>query len=115
MELKNVSKGGLITELPLIVMLNKQDLEEVISEEDFKYILKDEKLWFDSKEKISLWNPLIYKTCALYGQDKNIYRSFYECARRTVLYQIYGDGKAPIEGNLDEIVKSDNLDIDKEN
>jgi mutual gliding-motility protein MglA len=113
MELKNVSKGGLIKEFPLIIMLNKQDLDEVINEEDFKYSLKEEKLWYDSKDKMSIWNPIIYKTCALYEQEKNIYRSFYECARRTVLYQIYGDGKAPIDGDLDDIAKKDNLDLNK--
>lgn len=115
MELKNVSKGGLIREIPLIVMLNKQDLDEVISEEDFKFTLREEKLWYDAKEKLSLWNPLIYKTCALYDQEKNIYRSFYECARRTVLYQIYGDGKAPIDDSLGDFVNKDDLDPKDEN
>jgi len=112
MELKNVAKGGLIKELPLIVMLNKQDLDEVINEEDFKIILKEEKLWYDNKDKLSLWNPIIYKTCALYDKEKDIYRSFYECARRTVLYQIYGDGNAPVGDDLGDIISSENLDID---
>jgi small GTP-binding protein len=83
-ELKNVARGGLIREIPLIVMLNKQDLDKVIGEEDFKQVLKDEELWFEPDHELYLRNPFIYKTCALYDKRKNIYRSFYECARRTL-------------------------------
>ncbi|MEE9376870.1 MAG: ADP-ribosylation factor-like protein [Candidatus Lokiarchaeia archaeon] len=101
-ELKNVTRGKLIKEIPLIIMLNKQDLKEVIGEEDFKQVLKDEKLWYEPDHKLYIWNPIIYKTCALYEQRTNVYRSFSECARRTGLYQIYGDGEAPIGDNLKE-------------
>jgi signal recognition particle receptor subunit beta len=95
-ELKNVTRGKLISEIPLIVMLNKQDLTEVIGEEDIKQVLKDEKLWYEPDNELYIWNPLLYKTCALWDKKRNIYRSFNECARRTVLYQIYGDGSAPL-------------------
>ena len=98
MELKNISKDKLIKEIPVVVMLNKQDLEDTIDVEDFELVLEKEKLWFDPQHELYNWNPMIYGTCALYEKEKNIYRSFYECARRTVLYQIYGDGKAPTEG-----------------
>jgi len=108
LELKNVAHDKLIKEIPVIVMLNKQDLEEIIDVEDFELVLEKEKLWYGPKNELYNWNPIIYDTCALYGQDKNIYRSFYECARRTVLYQIYGDGKAPKEGDF-----SDKGSIDK--
>ena len=94
-ELKSVTGGRLIEEIPLIIMLNKQDLEEVIGEEDFKQVLKNEKLWFEPDHELYMWNPIIYPTCALYDKKKNIYRSYSECARRTLSYQIYGDGKAP--------------------
>ncbi len=96
-ELRNITRDKLISEIPFIIMLNKQDLKEVIGEEEFRQILKDEKLWYDSENKLSLWNPMIYKTCALYDQQKDIYRSFSECARRTGLYQLYGNGKAPVK------------------
>ena len=79
----------------MITMLNKQDLNEVIGEEDFKQVLKEEKLWFEPDHELCIWNPIIYKTCALWNKHKEICRSFSECARRTELYQIYGDGKAP--------------------
>jgi hypothetical protein len=104
-ELKSVTGGRLIKEIPLILMLNKQDLTEVIGEEDFKQILKDEKLWFEPNDKLYIWNPIIYKTCALYDLQKDIYRSFSECARRTGLYQIYGNGKAPSGDNYLKISK----------
>ena len=104
-ELKSVTADKLIKEIPLILMLNKQDLTEVIGEEDFKQILKDEKLWFEPDDKHYIWNPIIYKTCALYDLRKDIYRSFSECARRTGLYQIYGNGKAPVGDNFLKISK----------
>ncbi len=104
-ELKNVSRNKLVTEIPLIVTMNKQDIKEIVGEEDFKQVLKDEKLWFEPDNKLSIWNPIIYKTCALFDQEKNIYRSFTECARRTGLYQIYGNGKAPIGENFLKVSK----------
>jgi len=87
-ELKNITRDKLIKEIPLIIMLNKQDLTEVIGEEDFKQVLKDEKLWHEPDNELHLQNPIIYKTCALWNQQKDIYRSFSECARRTVLTNI---------------------------
>jgi len=108
MELKNISKDKLIKEIPLIIMLNKQDLEDTIDVQDYELVLEKEKLWYDPQHELYNWNPMIYGTCALYEKEKNIYRSFYECARRTVLYQIYGDGKAPTEGDF-----SDKGSIDK--
>ncbi len=84
-ELKVVTRGKLIKEIPLIVMLNKQDLDAVIGIEDFKQILKDERLWYKPNHESYVSNPIIYETCALYNQRKDIYRSFSECARRTFL------------------------------
>ncbi len=87
-ELKTIARGALIKEIPFIVMLNKQDLDNVIKEEDFKQVLKDEKLWHDPENELHLSNPIIYETCALYNLQKDIYRSFSECARRTVMSNI---------------------------
>ncbi|MFW9987979.1 MAG: ADP-ribosylation factor-like protein [Candidatus Odinarchaeota archaeon] len=95
LELKNLTNNRLITEIPFILMLNKQDLSETINDKDFIQILKQEKLWYDPGHESYIWNPLIYKTCALFNKERNIYRSFYEIARRAGLYHIYGDGKAP--------------------
>ena len=95
-ELKSVARGKLIEEIPLIIMLNKQDLTEVIGVEDFMQILKEEKLWYEPDNKLSIWNPIIYESCGLYDKHKEVYRSFTENARRTGIYQIYGNGKAPI-------------------
>lgn len=97
LELKNVTNNRLIKEIPFIIMLNKQDLTDVIDENDFISILKQEDLWYDPKHELYIWNPLIYKTCALFKKEKDIYRSFYEIARRSGLYHIYGEGRAPIE------------------
>ncbi|MFX0073142.1 MAG: ADP-ribosylation factor-like protein [Candidatus Hermodarchaeota archaeon] len=83
-ELKNVAKGNLIKEIPLVVMLNKQDLPDAIRKEDFLQVLKDLNLWFESENEFYIWNPVIYETVALYNENKNIYRSFAECARQVI-------------------------------
>jgi len=102
LELKNITNNKLIKLIPFIVMLNKQDLKEIINDKDFIQILKQEKLWYEPRHDLYIWNPLIYKTCALFDQEKDIYRSFYEIARRTGLYHIYGDGKAPIDKKVSD-------------
>lgn len=99
-ELKNITEKKLIVEIPLIIMANKQDLNDVIGKDEILQILKEEKLWYEIDDKLSLWNPIIYETCALYDQQKDIYRSFSECARRVEMYHSYGKGKAPIDNDL---------------
>jgi len=82
LELKNIAQDKLIKEIPVIVMLNKQDLKNVIDVEDFKQVLKEQLLWYEPDHELFNQNPPIYETCALYETKKNIYRSFYECVRR---------------------------------
>lgn len=94
-ELKKLANNKLIREIPLTIMLNKQDLNNVIKEEDFRRILEQEKLWYNSGHEFSRWNPEIFETCALYDKKQNIYEAFKACSRRTVLYHTFGDGKAP--------------------
>ena len=81
LELKSLAGDRLIKKIPLIILLNKQDLKDVIDEDDIIHLLKREKLWYEPNEKLSLWNPPIYKTCALFENQKGIYHSFQECTR----------------------------------
>jgi len=81
LELKSLAGDRLINEIPLIILLNKQDLKDVIDEDDIIHILKRENLWYEPNEKLSLWNPPIYKTCALFENQKDVYRSFQDCTR----------------------------------
>jgi len=81
-ELINVSEGKIIREIPMVIMLNKQDLTEVIGEEVFNQILKDDNLWFKSGDDFYNKNPTIYKTCAIFDKRKDIYRSFIDCVNR---------------------------------
>ena len=96
-ELKSIAGNKLINQIPIIFMLNKQDLEDVITEEDLIPILKEEKLWFDPGHQLFSWNPSIYKTCGLFNIQKDIFRSFHECARKVALFHIYGLKGAPGE------------------
>jgi GTPase SAR1 family protein len=81
-ELRNISRDKLNKEIPLIILLNKQDLEDSIEAEDFKRILIREKIWHESNRELSIQNLLLFDTCALYDERKNIYNSFYECTRK---------------------------------
>ena len=44
-ELKNITRGKLVKQIPMITMLNKQDLDDTFGEDDFKQVLIEEKLW----------------------------------------------------------------------
>ncbi|MBN1214056.1 MAG: hypothetical protein JXA99_01315 [Candidatus Lokiarchaeota archaeon] len=107
-ELKSLSKNKLIHEIPLIIMLNKQDLENTIKTADFINILKQEKLWIGSEDDPYVLNPKIYETCALINKEKNIYQSFYECAKRTLSYKIRKENKF-LDKNLEFDIKLDKL------
>ena len=99
-ELKKVAEGGLITKIPLVIMLNKRDLPDIIDESEFEQLLRDEGLYFDPPHELSMWNPMIYETVALYNQERAVYKSFTECARRASLYSMYGEGSAPAKGEI---------------
>jgi GTPase SAR1 family protein len=82
--LKEMAQERLIREIPLVIMLHKQDLYDVIGEEDFKQVLKDEKLWYDSDHELHSRNPLIFETYVRPNKTQNINRSFLECARQSI-------------------------------
>ena len=90
-ELRNITREKLDKEIPLIILLNKQDLEDSIGTEDFKRILIREKIWNENNHNLNIKDLSIYDTCALYEGRKNIYTSFYECTRKigkTILTQV---------------------------
>jgi mutual gliding-motility protein MglA len=94
-ELKNVAKNNLISEIPLLVMVNKQDLPDAMKKSEVEKILEKEGLFHAPGHKLQSWNPIVYETIALYSNADNVYAVFSELARRTSLYQVLGNGKAP--------------------
>jgi len=94
-ELKNVAENKLISHIPLIVMVNKQDLPNTLKKAEVEQILKDEGLFFDPGHPLHAWNPIVYETVATYENALNVYQVFSELARRTALYQVLGNGQAP--------------------
>ena len=96
-ELKKVSENKLIKNLPILFMLNKQDLPNVINKDELIDILKSEGLYYSVDNPLHLWNPVIYPSVALYENQKNVYSVFSELARRCALYQVYGNGEAPVQ------------------
>ena len=65
----------------------KKEVEEILAAEN---------MFFPPGHELFAWNPIVYETVALYSNATNIYNVFAELARRTALYQSYGDGKAPV-------------------
>ncbi len=96
-ELKKISDNKLIKYIPLLVMLNKVDLNDTITKEELEGILREEGLLYPNDDPLSLWNPIVYPSVALYENQRNVYAVFSELARRTALYQVYGDGEAPVQ------------------
>jgi signal recognition particle receptor subunit beta len=94
-ELKKVAEGKLINSIPLLVMLNKRDLDDIISLEEWENVMREAGLYYEHTDPLSEWNPIIYESIALPNNAQNVYRIFSECARRCVMYTVYGDGKAP--------------------
>jgi GTPase SAR1 family protein len=97
-ELKNVAEGEhlhLISHIPLLVMVNKQDLSNAMGKTDVELILQHESLFYEPGHPLYAWNPIIYETIALYERESNVYQVFSELARRVALYQGLGRGKAP--------------------
>ena len=81
-ELRNIAKDKLNKEIPLTVLLNKQDLDNTIGTEDFKKVLIREKIWSENNHKLNIKDLSLFDTCALYDEKKDIYNSFYECTRK---------------------------------
>lgn len=96
-ELKKISEDRLVKYIPLLFMLNKTDLPNTLKKEDLEQILKQEGLLYPHDDPLSLWNPIVYPAVALYENQRNVYAVFSELARRTALYQVYGDGEAPVQ------------------
>jgi signal recognition particle receptor subunit beta len=94
-ELKNVAGGRLISEIPLLVMVNKQDLPNTVKRAEVEEILKAEGLFYGPGNDLAIWNPIVYETVTLYNKAKNVFQVYSELARRTAAYQALGDGKAP--------------------
>ena len=87
-----------------MVLANKRELTDVIPLNNIEGVLRDEGLMFNSGHPLYMWNPIIFETSTHYEREsntkalyqENIYKAFAECARRVHLYQVYGNGSAPI-------------------
>ncbi len=86
-ELKNVAVNKLISEIPMLVMVNKQDLPNPMEDAEVERILRSERLFYPFGHNFFTWNPIIYETVALYSNVQNVYKIFAELARRTTIYK----------------------------
>ena len=85
-ELKKISGNRLISEIPMLVMVNKQDLPNPLTKGEVEEILRQEGLFYPSDHNLNTWNPIVYETIALYKNSQNIYTIFSEMLRRISQY-----------------------------
>ncbi|QEE16778.1 ADP-ribosylation factor-like protein [Promethearchaeum syntrophicum] len=85
-ELKKISGNRLISEIPMLVMVNKQDLPNPLTKSEMADILRQEGLYYPIDHSLNTWNPIIYETIALYKNSQNIYTIFSEMLRRISQY-----------------------------
>jgi len=85
-ELKKISENRLISEIPMLVMVNKQDLPNPLTKGEMEDILREEGLFYPAEHSLNTWNPIIYETIALYKNSQNIYTIFSEMLRRISQY-----------------------------
>jgi len=87
-ELKRISENRLISEIPMLVMVNKQDLPNPLKKSEVEDILRQEGLFYPTNHKLNTWNPIVYETIALYKNSQNIYTIFSEMLRRISQYML---------------------------
>ncbi|MHA1718390.1 MAG: ADP-ribosylation factor-like protein [Promethearchaeota archaeon] len=85
-ELKNFAGNKQILDLPILVMVNKQDLPNALTKSEVREILFQEGIFYPKGHKLNGWNPKIYETIAYYPNALNIYEVFAELAKRTSFY-----------------------------
>jgi len=87
-ELKNISRNRLISEIPMLIMVNKQDLPNPLKKSEVEDILRQEGLFYPADHSLNTWNPIVYETIALYKNSQNIYTIFSEMLRRISQYML---------------------------
>ena len=85
-ELKKISENRLISEIPMLIMVNKQDLPNTFKKSEVEEILSQEGLLYTADHNLNTWNPIVYETIALYKNSQNIYTIFSEMLRRISQY-----------------------------
>jgi hypothetical protein len=83
-ELKRIAGNDFIKKIPMIVMLNKRDLDDLITVDEWISYMQDEGLFFDKIHTLRAFNPLVFETIALYDINLNIYKIFNEMSRMCV-------------------------------
>jgi len=95
-ELIKLGGDTLIKKIPLIIQLNKQDLENTNTKAEIEEVLSEKKLLYGPEHELNTWNPPIIGSIALNNEDeRNVYEIFNALAKRVTIYQVLGNGSAP--------------------
>lgn len=78
-ELQEIAELPLVEKIPMLVMINKQDLSPLISKEEVMDMLEENGLYFPNGHTMGHKNPPIFETVALRDKENNIYESFCKC------------------------------------
>jgi small GTP-binding protein len=80
-ELRRILKENNIEKTPFLLIMNKQDLDDIISLDEWKGIMEDEGI-FLSDGLLVTEEPIGFETVAIFEENKNIYESIIEVIRR---------------------------------
>lgn len=80
-ELRRILKENNIEKTPFLLIMNKQDLDDTISLDEWKVIMEEEGIFFSDGLLITS-EPIGYETVAIFEENMNIYESFIEVIRR---------------------------------
>ncbi len=83
-ELKAINGNNLINKIPLIVVLNKCDLENRIQISEVRDIMKSIGLYYGPDHPLYLRNPRIFETIAIENKEKGIYAAFSEIIQKVI-------------------------------
>ncbi|MHA1520882.1 MAG: ADP-ribosylation factor-like protein [Promethearchaeota archaeon] len=75
-ELQNFVDLPLVQKIPLFIMLNKRDLPNIISQQEWIDIMEELGVYFPKKHPLHEKNSPIFETVALSEIQQNIYESF---------------------------------------
>ncbi|MBN2153106.1 MAG: GTP-binding protein [Candidatus Lokiarchaeota archaeon] len=92
--LKDIAGPDLIDNIPMTVLVTKQDMPDAVNREQVEQLFKEEGLFHEEDEKQSILNPAIFVDNLSADASPGAYQAFVECARRVGIHYTLGSGKS---------------------
>lgn len=81
-ELRRILRENNIEKTPFLFIMNKQDLDDAITLDEWKGIMENEGIFLSSDGLFITEEPIGFETIAIFEENKNIYESIIEVIRR---------------------------------